>query len=204
MSRPPVRKSSLASSSYFTEKSPVVPSTPTQPTPAVSDADHAVTPQSAVQAKSTKTNPSAPPPGTQRVATYWPHEDLLELARSAYVSDRLRSPGSPTSFARWIGQALIIHAQLTPGKRETAELEPIPSTAGRSFARPFNIPEEAMRRMHDAQRADLENNHVRTRSDFTTRAIRAAITTARQRAGGQLPRVKGRLPGPATDLTPQH
>ncbi|MDQ2850259.1 MAG: hypothetical protein M3Y49_05915 [Actinomycetota bacterium] len=204
MSRPPARKSSLASSSYFTQMPPAVPVTPPPPTSVDSNAVHDVAPEPAVKGKSAKTNPSAPPPGTQRVATYWPHEELLELARSAYVSDRLRSPGSPTSFARWIGQALTIHAQLTPAGRETATLEPIPTTAGRAFARPFNIPEEAMRTMRAAQRADLENNHVRTRTEFTTRAIRAAITTARQRSGGQLPRVEGRLPGPATDLTPQH
>ncbi len=201
MSRPPARKSSLASSSYFTQKPPAAL---TPPAPAVSDTARDVAPEPAPRGKSAKTNPSAPPPGTQRVATYWPHEDLLELARSAYVSDRLRSPDTPTSFARWIGQALTIHAQLTPDGRETAELEPIPATAGRSFARPFNIPEGAMRTMRDAQRADLENNHVRTRTDFTTRAIRAAITTARHRTGGQLPRVEGRLPGSATDLTRRH
>lgn len=198
MTRPPARKSSLASSSYFTDHTPA-PLAPAPSAPARQEEQHAPSPQG-----SAKTNPSGPPPGTQRVATYWPHEELLELARSAYVSDRLRVPDSPTSFARWVGQALMIHARLSPTDREAVALEAIPTSPGRSFARPFNIPDEAMHAVRIAQYADLENNHVRTRSDFMSRAIRAAIVTARLRAGGDLPRVEGRLPGPATDLTPYH
>lgn len=198
MSRPPARKSSLASSSYFTDQTSAPPVQ--QPTkPPRQEEQHEPSSRG-----SAKTNPSGPPPGTQRVATYWPHEELLELARSAYVSDRLRVPDSPTSFARWIGQALMIHARLSPTDRETVALETIPTSPGRSFARPFNIPDDAMHALRIAQHADLENNHVRTRTDFMTRAIRAAIVAARQRAGGDLPRVEGRLPGPATDLTPYH
>ncbi|NYJ76514.1 hypothetical protein [Allobranchiibius huperziae] len=150
--------------------------------------------------RGSNTHSSAAPAGTQRIATYWPHHELLPLARGAYVADLQRVPGSPDSFARWIGQAVRDYAHLTTDGRERAALEPVPGGEGKTLARPFNIPTDDVAAMHRAQRVDLEHNQVRSRSEFITRAIRAAIATARERAGGNLPEVKGRLPGPATRL----
>ncbi|MBO1768232.1 hypothetical protein [Allobranchiibius sp. GilTou38] len=196
MPRPPARKSSLAGSSYFTPATTSPPTTkdaaPETPASAPSPA-----PSAAAQRK-TNNHPSEAPPGTQRIATYWPHHELLPLARGAYVADLQRVPGSPDSFARWIGQALNNYAQLNTAAREGALLEPVPSSDGKTLARPFNIPTADVEAMQRAQRVDLEHNQVRSRSEFITRAIRAAIADARQRAGGELPVVKGRLPGPAT------
>ncbi|UIJ35599.1 hypothetical protein [Allobranchiibius sp. GilTou73] len=200
MARPPARKSSLAGSSYFTPAPaapPVREATATPATSAPAAAEQTAAPRSS---RGSNTHSSAAPAGTQRIATYWPHHALLPLARGAYVADLQRVPGSPDSFARWIGQAVRDYAQLTTAGRERAALEPVPEGDGKTLARPFNIPTDDVEAMHRAQRVDLEHNQVRSRSEFITRAIRAAIATARERAGGELPEVKGRLPGPATRL----
>ncbi len=161
----------------------------TPPTPL--QADDAETAASATPRKTTAVRPGST---DKAVLSITVRPEDLEGAKAAYMSDWARE-GRYDGFPKWLGAAIREHARLTPAQRAAIEDRRPPKATSRGLKRAFQMDPGDVQLMRDSIRQDLEEEgHYYSEADWCGDALRAAISAARQRAGGTLPRPPARLP----------
>lgn len=172
----------------YHDPAPETPAAP-EPTP-----EPATRPAPRPRTAGSRRTPTIRTAATTRTGIYF-RPETFDDAKSAYLVDLDARPEAPDSIARWIAEAMELHANKTPEERkEIVNQLPEEPQGGAGFTRSFELPDHVLELRDGAITTDRRNGRVTTRSGFATEAIRHAIEQARQRAGGVLPEPPARLP----------
>lgn len=144
-----------------------------------------------VKAKSGSKIAPTPPAGTTRAGIYF-QPDEFEETKAAYLAD-WQNGGEADTFTRWIAAAIQTHAARTPAQRKQLA-RPEERAESRGLTRTFNLADETIARMRAGITADHGASRWLSDSSWCGEAVAAAVSLARERNGGVLPKPPARLP----------
>lgn len=188
------------------EQAPAASSSPATAEPTVEKTETATAPQKAaapVKAKPTAKEPErekatpgskvapTPPAGTTRAGIYFQPEEFEET-KAAYLAD-WQNGGEADTFTRWIAAAIETHAARTPAQRKQLA-RPEERAESRGLTRTFNLADQTIAKMREGITADQGASRWLSDSSWCGEAVAAAVSIARDRNGGVLPKPPARLP----------
>lgn len=175
------------------EPTPAAPAVAAVQSPAIDDA--ASTPPAAPKKKRKTTQQVAKEQGKVALGLYFPEAEVLELARRAFVTDFWEHEG-PDTFAEWVSQAVIAHANRTHTERaRLAQPRRDRRTGVRGKLRKIDVRAE----VHEAVERGLSEDRQKLRRQITVSswcndAVVAAIAETKARTVGELMEIDGPLP----------
>ncbi|MGP5666709.1 hypothetical protein [Glutamicibacter arilaitensis] len=128
-----------------------------------------------------------------RVGIYLTPEQFNN-AKAAYLAD-WKNGGEANTFTLWIGEAITRHAARSLKSRlRFAANKPARAEVRTGSSRSFNVPTSAIELMRAAISQEQAEERWLSDSSWCAEAVDAAISTARERNGEELPTPPSRLP----------
>lgn len=191
----PARRSLRDRNKTAIEQAPETAAAAAPAVAAVPAREEVTTPAAAVQEpkKQAKSGRPARTVAVTRQGIYLTPEQFNN-AKAAYLAD-WKNGGEANTFTLWIGEAITRHAARSLKARlRFAANKPARAEVRTGSSRSFNVPTSAIELMRAAISQEQAEERWLSDSSWCAEAVDAAISTARECNGGELPTPPARLP----------